>query len=240
MSTARQKRKPVFDPSALDDDLDDLWPARPADTAAPQAAPAAEPIATAPATPPASERPSMAGPPPAAPQHTRDSEAARPSQTPTTRPANGAPSDQPRHLATVTAAPGSLRKRTRPPEVLLSSEVYDELYRVQIAEKKVRRGLARTMGTIVLDAIEAHATRLATTSTTERFAVGEGQLFERPSSNAVPRRRRHATAPRTVVLSGVTAANGQRLDNLVQAWGAGTRSALVEQALRYEFGLLPA
>jgi hypothetical protein len=28
------------------------------------------------------------------------------------------------------------------------------------------------------------------------------------------------------------------LDNLVQVWGAGTRSALVEQALRYEFGLL--
>ena len=140
----------------------------------------------------------------------------------------------------MTAAPGSVRKRTRPPEVLLSSEVYDELYRVQIAEKKVCRGLARTMGTIVLDAIEAHASRLATTWTTERYAVGEGQLFERPSSNAVPRRRRHATAPRTVVLSGVTAANGQRLDNLVQAWGAGTRSALVEQALRYEFGLLPA
>ena len=242
MSTARQKRKPVFDPSALDEDLDDLWPARPAAAAAPQAAPAAEPIAAAPATPPASERPSTAGQPPAAPQHTRDSAAAQasPSQTPATRPTNGAPSDQPRHLATVTAAPGSVRKRTRPPEVLLSSEVYDELYRVQIAEKKVRRGLARTMGTIVLDAIEAHAPRLATTWTTERYAVGEGQLFERPSSNAVPRRRRHATAPRTVVLSGVTAANGQRLDNLVQAWGAGTRSALVEQALRYEFGLLPA
>jgi hypothetical protein len=165
---------------------------------------------------------------------------ARPPQTPATGPANGAASDQPRRLATVTAAPGSVRKRTRPPEVLLSSEVYDELYRVQIAEKKVRRGLARTMGTIVLDAIEAHAPRLATTWTTERYAVAEGQLFERPSSNAVPRRRRHATAPRTVVLSGVTAANGQRLDNLVQAWGAGTRSALVEQALRYEFGLLPA
>ena len=239
MSTARQKRKPVFDPSALDEDLDDLWPARPAAAAAPQAA---EPIAATPATPPSAELPSKAALPPAAPQPTRDSAAAqvRPSQTPATTPANGAPSDQPRHLATVTAAPGSVRKRTRPPEVLLSSEVYDELYRVQIAEKKVRRGLARTMGTIVLDAIEAHATRLATTWTTERFAVGEGQLFERPSSNAVPRRRRHATAPRTVVLSGVTAANGQRLDHLVQAWGAGTRSALVEQALRYEFGLLPA
>ena len=237
MSTARQKRKPVFDPSALDEDLDDLWPARPAAAAAPHPAPAAKPIAAAPATPPSDELPSKA-----APQPTRDSAAAqaRSSQTPATTQANGAPSDQPRHLATVTAAPGSVRKRTRPPEVLLSSEVYDELYRVQIAEKKVRRGLARTMGTIVLDAIEAHAPRLATTWTTERYAVGEGQLFERPSSNAVPRRRRHATAPRTVVLSGVTAANGQRLDNLVQAWGAGTRSALVEQALRYEFGLLPA
>ncbi|BBX54509.1 hypothetical protein GCM10009645_20720 [Mycolicibacterium poriferae] len=121
----------------------------------------------------------------------------------------------------------------------MSAEVYDELYRVQIAEKKVRRGLARTMGAIVLDAIEAHATRLATTWADQRFAVGEGQLFERPSSNAVPRRRRHATAPRTVVLSGVSAANGKRLDDLVQAWNAGTRSALVEQALRYEFAVLP-
>lgn len=237
MSTARQKRKPVFDPSALDDDLDDLLPARPA-AAAPQAA--SEPLAAAPATPPAVERPNAAAAPPVAPPATLNNAVAQaPPQAPLTRPPSGAPSDQPRHLATVTAVPGSVGKRTRPPEVLLSSEVYDELYRVQIAEKKVRRGLARTMGTIVLDAIEAHAPRLATTWTTERFAVGEGQLFERPSSNAVPRRRRHATAPRTVVLSGVTAANGQRLDNLVQAWGAGTRSALVEQALRYEFGLLP-
>jgi len=97
------------------------------------------------------------------------------------------------------------------------------------------------MGTIVMDAIEAHAPRLATTwSTVASSTLGEGQLFERPSSNAVPRRRRHVTAPRTVVLSGVSAANGQRLDNLVLAWGAGTRSALVEQALRYEFGLLGA
>ncbi|MEW5811488.1 MAG: hypothetical protein AB1925_18760 [Actinomycetota bacterium] len=130
-------------------------------------------------------------------------------------------------------------KRVRPPEVLLSSEVYDELYKVQIAEKKVRRGLARTMGAIVLDAIEAHAVRLSTTWTNQQpAAVGEGQLFERPSSNAVPRRRRHVTAPRTVVLSGVTPANAQRLDDLVAAWDAGTRSALVEQALRYEFQLL--
>jgi hypothetical protein len=123
--------------------------------------------------------------------------------------------------------------------VLLSAEVYEEFYRVLLAEKKLRRGLARTMGTIVLDAIEAHAPRLATTWANQQAAVGEGQLFERPSSNAVPRRRRHAHPPRTVVLSGVTASNAQRLDDLVQAWNAGTRSALVEQALRYAFELLP-
>jgi hypothetical protein len=115
--------------------------------------------------------------------------------------------------------------------------VYDELYRVQIAEKKSRKSLARTMGQIVMDAIEAHADRLVTTWTVQEYAVGEGQLFERPASTAVPRRRRHAKPPRTVVLSGVTAANGQRLDNLVAEWNAGTRSALVEQALRYEFDL---
>ena len=57
----------------------------------------------------------------------------------------------------------------------------------------------------------------------------------RPASDAVPRRRRHAVTPRNVVLSGVNAANARRLDELVTAWGAGTRSALVEQALRYEF-----
>lgn len=233
MSATREKRKPVFDPTALADDLDDMWPTAPATAAAPAAA--ADPKPSVPLPPTSSEPTSTA--PVAAPS----SNVAAPAGAPRDRPeaSTSVKAGQRPHLSPVTAAPRNVAKRTRPPEVLLSSEVYDELYRVQIAEKKVRRGLARTMGTIVLDAIEAHAPRLATTWSNQHFAVGEGQLFERPSSNAVPRRRRHASAPRTVVLSGVTAANGKRLDNLVQAWNAGTRSALVEQALRYEFGLLP-
>jgi hypothetical protein len=237
MSVTRQKRKPVFDPTALGEDLDDLWPSANPHTAAPTSAPqaASEPVSAPPSAPP---RPTaVAAPTPVA---------TAPSTPPASRATTSGPADPP-HAATSASTEPRLRgvpqtptlKRIRPPEVLLSSEVYDELYRVQIAEKKVRRGLARTMGTIVLDAIEAHAPELATTWSSQHFAVGEGQLFERPSSKAVPRRRRHASAPRTVVLSGVTAANGQRLDNLVQAWGAGTRSALVEQALRYEFGQLP-
>ncbi len=239
MSPTRTKRKPVFDPSALDDDLDDLWPPGPA-AVVPNREPSAEPaVSVAPPPPPATDPPAPAQPSvtPKPPTDTAPAPSvpipARPA-----KPANSTHSDQRRHVTT-TAAPKLAQKRARPPEVLLSGEVYDELYRVQIAEKKVRRGLARTMGAIVMDAIEAHAERLATTWSSELFAVGEGQLFERRASTAVPRRRRHATAPRTVVLSGVTAANKERLDDLVHEWDAGTRAALVEQALRYEFGLIP-
>ncbi|MDG4668005.1 hypothetical protein [Mycobacterium sp. 236(2023)] len=234
MSSTRPKAKPVFDPSALDE-LDDMWPA---------AAPARPPVRPVEVSRPAPEQPAVVAAPvdtPAPAEPTPRADVA-PTPSKTTAPQRASAADKPgpgRRLSSVTVTAPETAKRIRPPEVLLSSEVYDELYRVQIAEKKVRRGLARTMGTIVLDAIEAHAAQLATTWTQQQpAAVGEGMLFERPSSNAVPRRRRHATAPRTVVLSGVTPANAGRLDQLVTTWDAGTRSALVEQALRYEFRLL--
>jgi hypothetical protein len=237
MTPTRQRGKPVFDPSSLDADLDDLWPAAPA---------ARRPVTL---TPPPDPAPDPPPGPPSAPTSAAQVAAVQPTQPAGPPPRNlaapsaAAPSGErtahPRPTTPAPAVTSPVKARTRPPEVLLSSEVYDELYRTQMAEKKTRRGLARTMGVIVLDAIEAHAPRLATTWSNQQFAVGEGQLFERRSSNAVPPRRRHVIAPRTVVLSGVTAANGQRLDDLVQAWGAGTRSALVEQALRYQFGLIP-
>lgn len=224
MSPSRTRGRPLFDPEALDHDLDEMWPVRKPGSAT-QTPP---PVAPQPAEIPVNARPAHSDAPPAS------TPAVEPARANTPEPTIPEQSTTPSPITT-----GRPAGRTRPPEVLLSAEVYDELYRTQIAEKKVRRGLARTMGAIVLDAIETHAAKLATTWTNQRYAVGEGQLFERPSSHAVPRRRRHATAPRTVVLSGVTAANGQRLDNLVEAWTAGTRSALVEQALRYEFGLIP-
>jgi len=231
MSPSRTRGKPLFDPAALADDIDDLWPVR-------RPTPAAAQPVSAPARP-AGRDPDPPTPPPAV-EPSPDGTLAAGVASLTAPPPASVSDDAPQLGAVAPVQVRTVKQRTRPPEVLLSAEVYDELYRAQIAEKKVRRGLARTMGAIVLDAIEAHASRLATTWTAQQYAVGEGKIFERPSSNAVPRRRRHATAPRTVVLSGVTAANAQRLDNLVEAWGAGTRSALVEQALRYEFGLLPA
>lgn len=235
MSPSRPKAKPVFDPSALDE-LDDMWPA--AEPARPPVRPL-EVSRHAPPQPAVVAAAPVTTPVPVEPASRADT---APTSSKMTTPQHASAADKPgrgRRLNSVTVTAPDTAKRIRPPEVLLSSEVYDELYRVQIAEKKVRRGLARTMGAIVLDAIEAHAARLATTWTQQQpAAVGEGMLFERPSSNAVPRRRRHATAPRTVVLSGVTPANARRLDDLVATWDAGTRSALVEQALRYEFQLL--
>jgi hypothetical protein len=236
--SSRQKAKAVFDPSAIDDDLDDLWP-----TAQLQQRPDAKTARSAPATPPTNLtelEPAILQMRPEPPQAVRVAPLASALAT-ERRPSGASGAKAQSRPTSVTVTDTTNTKRIRPPEVLLSSEVYDELYRVQIAEKKVRRGLARTMGAIVLDAIEAHAVQLATTWTHQKpAAVGEGQLFERPSSNAVPRRRRHVTAPRTIVLSGVTPANAERLDGLVTAWSAGTRSALVEQALRYEFNLILA
>lgn len=233
MSSSRPKAKAVFDPSALDDDLDEMWPSAPArQPARPLDVSSPAPVAVTSAAPEVT-------PLPVEPAQAYGASGPARSASPRTSSVDGRRAGRRSSSVTVTAA--GAPKRVRPPEVLLSSEVYDELYRVQIAEKKTRRGLARTMGAIVLDAIEAHAARLATTWTNQQPAsVGEGQLFERPSSNAVPRRRRHVTAPRTVVLSGVTPANARRLDDLVATWEAGTRSALVEQALRYEFHLLCA
>ena len=162
MSSSRQKAKPVFDPHALDQDLEELWPLPQSRTPPPVAGTDA---VTEPAAPP----PAHSAPPI---EHAPARSATAPTASPMPS-TSGGQVDRRRRLASVSASSSPARKRFRPPEVLLSAEVYDELYRVQIAEKKVRRGLARTMGAIVLDAIEAHATRLATTWADQRFAVGE-------------------------------------------------------------------
>ena len=205
MPPQRVRGRPVFDPDALSDELDDMWPPK-TPTTTPRAT-TSQPVINPVSAPRSASAQSVD-------VSTESNSPAKPA------------------TAVITQC-----RRYRPPEVLLSAEVYDALYQLQIAEKKTRRGLARTMGMIVLDAVETHAERLKSTWTAAQDRVGEGGLFERPSSAAVPRRRRHAVTPRTVVLGGVNAANGRRLDALVGSWGAGTRSALVEQALRYEFDL---
>lgn len=126
--------------------------------------------------------------------------------------------------------------RFRPPEVLLSAEVYARLRAASGKERRARRGAARPFGVRAMDAIEAHADRLQRVwiDGNKQQHVG---LFARPAPGMVPPRRRHATPPVCIALSGIDATNAALLDRYVGEWSAGTRAALVEQALRYEFGM---
>lgn len=136
-----------------------------------------------------------------------------------------------------TPAPAARRRRNRPPEVSLSADVYARLRAVSLQERLTHHSRARSFGEIVLDAVEAHADRLATAWTTPAPPTTGGGLFVRPAAGAVPRRRRHASPPVTVPLAGIDPTNAGLLDDYAAQWGAGTRAALVEQALRYEFDL---
>lgn len=223
---ARVKAKPVFDPDALGDEIDRMWPGT---------------KSAEPPTPAAQVGLTEAGP---APVDVGAGAREREQSTDSGDGAEKAPAPKPTTRAPLrsvgapkAAANVNGQKRFRPPEALLSGEVYDALYQHQLGEKTAHRGHARPMGVIVLDAIEKHASRLQVAWTECATRVGEGALFERPVSSVVPPRRRHVVPARNIVLSGVTPANAERLDALVEQWGSGTRSALVEQALRYEFKL---
>lgn len=125
------------------------------------------------------------------------------------------------------------RRRWRPPDVSLSAEVYERLHQIAVDERRQLHTRGRPFGTIVMDALERHAERLAQAWTTQ--PANSSPLFVRPASTAVPKRRRHVQPPRTVPLSGIDATNTELLDKLAAEWGAVTRSALVEQALLFEF-----
>jgi hypothetical protein len=92
---------------------------------------------------------------------------------------------------------------------------------------------ARTYAQVVLDAIEAYQDELARHwQPAAADAENGGGLFSRrPAPSA--RRRRHAEPPARVPLTGLNLADAEVLDQLVARWNAPSRSALVEQALRF-------
>jgi hypothetical protein len=205
MSSTR--RRAAFDPSALAD-LDDLLPSvGPAPTHAPAPSNVSalrQPAAAAPPTAqPAGE------PAPAAPPKRRTGAAA-------TQPATD---EAPQRVSRVVA-----------PEVALAPEVYKALRELTLRERNANPTSARTYGQVVLDAIEENADALAQHWTSRRPASRSG-LFKRVDPQA-PRRRRHLEAPARVPLAGIIASDAEQLDQLAMQWGAGSRSALAEQALK--------
>lgn len=130
-------------------------------------------------------------------------------------------------------AAASTSGRVAPPEVALAPEVYVALRALTLRERATNPVTARTYGRVALDAIEAHAGELAQlwNASGAPETAGSG-LFSSPGQTRSSARRRHAQAPARVPLAGVLGSDVEQLDAVAREWGAGSRSALVEAALR--------
>lgn len=120
--------------------------------------------------------------------------------------------------------------RIAPPEVALPEEVYGALRSLTLEERSASPTTARSYGQVVLDAVEAHADELKAHWTNATVPSNTG-LFRRADVGK-PTRRRHNAPRARVPLAGVINTDAAVLDQLASDWGAGSRSALVEQALR--------
>ncbi|OLT35031.1 hypothetical protein BJF84_15935 [Rhodococcus sp. CUA-806] len=120
--------------------------------------------------------------------------------------------------------------RPAPPEVALPHEIYTALRALTLNERSADPIKARSYGQVVLDAVEEHAGELKTHWTATVTNSGTG-LFKRAEAGR-PTRRRHNAPQSRVPLAGVINSDAAVLDQLAIDWGAGSRSALVEQALR--------
>lgn len=120
--------------------------------------------------------------------------------------------------------------RIAPPEVALPEEIYGALRSLTLNERSADPTTARSYGQVVLDAVEQHADELKAHWANDVVTSGSG-LFRRAEAGR-PTRRRHNAPRARVPLAGVINTDAAVLDQLVSDWGAGSRSALVEQALR--------
>ena len=138
---------------------------------------------------------------------------------------------EPAPTATVHTTPNGVPSpatRLRPPEASIAPDVYRALRDLALAERTADPTNARTYGQIVLDAVEDNVAVLAKHWRTARKAKSSA-LFQR---SVTTRRRRNIEAPARVALAGIIASDAEQLDQLAVEWGAGSRSALTEHALR--------
>lgn len=194
------------------DDLDELLPPpipRPSAAPAPATAHAPEPEQSAP----------VAGSPTVEPLVTA-SASEPPTPTPQLRPRRRRPAS-----ATPTAE--------------VAPEVYKALRKLTNREKARNPITARTYAQVVLDAIEEGQEELSTFWTQAATGAGSGGgLFSRRPATPM-RRRRHAEPTGRVPLTGLNPDDSDMLNSLIDQWQAPSRSALVEQALRFYEPLWP-
>ena len=221
-------RRPVFDPKAIDDDIEDFF-----------SAPPTTPTSVAEST----STPASAQQPPSAPSRAPKEAAAGETGElePVTR-QTASPKRKPKANGDVVATPVDSRPRlpapSSPPEVSIDPDVYPALRRLTLNERRTDPTTARSYGMVVLDAIDQTADRLSEYWRSAPRVARTNSLFSR--SEPPRRRRRHATPPARVPLAGVSTENAERLDDLAAEWHAGNRSILVEQALRLYLQVHPA
>ena len=203
------RRRAAFDPNALDTELDSILPPSPAEDGA------EDPVGVS--APAPSRKPQLV-PAPKVDEATRIQTVKR-----------DRPTAKPRVEPQPEAIPAA--KRASPPEVAIAAEVYAALRNLTLSERRSNPITARTYGHVVLDAVERHSDELQR-HWVDRPTPRTGGLFTRVSASSRPSRRRHAAAPARVPLAGVISSDTDLLDELATQWGAGSRSALVEQALR--------
>lgn len=133
------------------------------------------------------------------------------------------------------------RARTnRYPDAAIAPDLAQRVRELAIAEKAVDPINCRSHGTIILQAIEAHAEAIQDAFRPQVPTTSTG-LFNYTDTSVTRQRRRHGQVkPVKIVLSGVLKSDARKLDELVKVWGTGNRSALVETALRLYFDQLDA
>lgn len=234
MANQRPKRTAVFDPKKKEE-FDDLVDALPIGSRAGQSAP---PLREVPPPTNLREIPSPAPTsvaalaPPAPPVVEVSNVAALPARQSSGGAVKTAAS-RPPNAKRVTRRRG---RSIRPPEASIAYAVYTRLLEVSADEKHQKGLAARPYGVIVMDALDRHASALKKRWTeTPAESATSNSLFVR-SDTALLRRKRTGSK-KTIPLSGISAENRGLLDRYAQEWNAGGRSALVEEALRLEFGM---
>ncbi|MEN4466860.1 hypothetical protein VXE65_32980 [Mycolicibacterium conceptionense] len=123
------------------------------------------------------------------------------------------------------------------PSVQVDPALHDRLVKLTSKERARNTTTARTFAQVVLDAVEKHQANLAEFWVKPTEPQGSG-LFRRQKVTTSPKRRRkHEKPPARIPLGGIDPVDLATLDRLALDWNAGSRSALVEQALRFEFNM---
>ena len=144
-----------------------------------------------------------------------------------------------------TSSPPNTKARRAPltepapsvPSAQVDPALHEKLVKLTAKERARNTITARTFAQVVLDAVEKHQAQLAEFWVKPIQTQGSG-LFRRQKVTTSPKRRRkHEKPPARIPLGGIDPVDLATLDQLALEWNAGSRSALVEQALRFEFNM---